>query len=62
MNEYRKPFEYMARGHVFRIYDADGKSTGDVYHNREEAKKRVYELNGWKYEPRNAAATAPAKG
>lgn len=52
----------MARGHVFRIYDADGKSTGDVYHNREEAKKRVYELNGWKYEPRNAAATAPAKG
>lgn len=38
-------------------YDVCEKATGQrlpgepYYYNREEARKRVYELNGWRYKP-----------
>lgn len=52
---------YAPRGSAFRIYRYDSVC-GTVttasplpdepyYYNREEARKRVYELNGWRYKP-----------
>lgn len=53
---------YTIHGRHFRIYqcdssDAKGESGKPVYEepfftDREAARKRVYELNGWKYKPR----------
>lgn len=50
---------YMPRGRVFRIYRYDFVSATastlaavpeePVYYDREEARRRVYELNGWRY-------------
>ncbi|MCU6767384.1 hypothetical protein OCV73_00205 [Barnesiella propionica] len=52
-------YHYELRGSCFRIYRYDqvsdtGTSSSPVYGepsylDREEAKKRVYELNGWRY-------------
>ena len=52
---------YAPRGRAFRIYRYDyvGETTSSAsplpnepyYYNREEARKRVYELNGWRYKP-----------
>ena len=52
---------YAPRGRAFRIYrydyvDAKTASASPLpdepyYYNREEARKRVYELNGWRYKP-----------
>lgn len=51
----------MPRGRVFRIYRYDFVSATastlaavpeePVYYDREEARRRVYELNGWRYKP-----------
>ena len=56
-------YEYRPRGRDFRIYRcdyADGRITianpvynEPFYRDREAARKRVYELNGWKYNPKN---------
>lgn len=50
---------YIPRGQCFRIYrydsvTASGTTASPVpdepsFYNREEARKRVYELNGWNY-------------
>lgn len=55
-------FFYERRGRQFRIYICDysdnSASNASLVHSepplndREEARKRVYELNGWKYTPR----------
>lgn len=57
-------YHYCLRGRYFRIYRythvaADGSGTAaslvmdePSFIDREEARKRVYELNGWKYTPR----------
>lgn len=55
-------YEYAKHGNQFRIYRcsyADGKTTESdpvdsepFYREREAARKRVYELNGWKYKPK----------
>ena len=52
---------YAPRGRAFRIYCYDYVSDTvatasplpdePYYYNREEARKRVYELNGWRYKP-----------
>lgn len=55
-------YYYTPRGRGWRIYRYTHVSdTGSaaspvleepIFFNREEARKRVYELNGWKYTPR----------
>lgn len=55
-------YYYTPRGHFFRIYRYDSVTdTGStaspvqeepLFSDREQARKRVYELNGWKYNPR----------
>lgn len=55
-------YYYTPRGRFFRIYRYDSvTSTGSsaspapnepLFSDREEARKRVYELNGWNYSPR----------
>jgi hypothetical protein len=57
-------YEYRPHGRDFRIYRcdySDGKTTTanpvynePFYRDREAARKRVYELNGWKYKPKNS--------
>ncbi len=52
-------YSYCRRGNFFAIYvctqcSEDGKSgtampTGQRFRDREEARRRVYELNGWTY-------------
>ena len=52
---------YAPRGRGFYIYRYDfvGATTSTavllpdepIYRDREEARKRVYELNGWRYKP-----------
>ena len=55
-------YHYAIRGRYYKIYRCTYKE-GNVesstpvkdepeYYDREEAKKRVYELNGWKYVPK----------
>lgn len=44
---------YQKRGRNYRIYVKSGKNrltplVDETFLNREEARKRVYELNGWK--------------
>jgi hypothetical protein len=60
-------YHYSPRGKAYRIYvcteaSAFGSSSEPVpgepaYYDREAARRRVYELNGWKYDerPRNKA-------
>ena len=60
MANYPKPqvgqYHYVLRGKLYIIYryesvTAHGSSsspTDESYDNREEARRRVYELNGWK--------------
>jgi hypothetical protein len=38
---------------IFKMEDGVGTKTGDYYFTKEEARKRVYELNGWNYKPNN---------
>lgn len=44
---------YTPRRSSFSIYHQDTESTasptGETFHDRETARKRVYELNGWRY-------------
>lgn len=57
-------YSYQPDGRHFRIYICtyvDGRSTTSdpvreepLYTDREEARRRVYQLNGWNYKPRNA--------
>lgn len=52
-------YHYEPRGRGFRIYRYYAVTESScaaypvpdepIYRNREEARKRVYELNGWKY-------------
>ena len=54
-------YNYAIHGRHFRIYQcdySDGKVTTSKsvanepnYNDREAARKRVYELNGWNYKP-----------
>lgn len=56
-------YSYQPHGRQFRIYVctyADGRTTMSdpvrdepFYNNREDARRRVYELNGWKYKELN---------
>ncbi len=56
-------YHYSSHGNQFRIYvckQADDKgsisepvNSEPFYSDRETARKRVYELNNWKYTPRN---------
>lgn len=51
---------YAPRGRRYKIYrissitptSTSSESIGEIYARREEAKKRVYELNGWHYTPK----------
>lgn len=55
-------YHYSIYGNHFRIYQcdySDGKITTSspvrnepLYSDREAARKRVYELNGWNYKPK----------
>lgn len=55
-------YHYCLRGRNFVIYRCDYSRNGHessspvrdepVYYNKEEARKRVYELNGWPYKPK----------
>lgn len=57
-------YYYTPNGRQFRIYQcdySDGKiETGKpvykepLFNNREDARKRVYELNGWHYKARES--------
>lgn len=59
-------YEYHPCGNLFRIYVCDywdgiTKTCSPVYtepffDTEEEARKRVYQLNGWKYRPRHESA------
>lgn len=61
-------YYYTISNNKYRIYrythaDENGALASPVsgeplYPNPEEARKRVYELNGWKYTPRNNEHTA----
>lgn len=56
-------YSYQPHGRHFRIYRcirAEGRFTQStpvndepLYRDREEARRRVYELNGWKYKEAN---------
>lgn len=49
-------YYYSPRFHYFNIYrrDGDGLDTKiDDAATQEEAKRKVYELNGWDYKPKN---------
>lgn len=48
-------YHYSPRFNHFNIYRQDsGKNTYiDCVATQEEAKRRVYELNGWDYQPKN---------
>lgn len=45
-------YYYELRGRQFRIYQVDSsfsaKATEYIFNTREEARNKVYELNGWK--------------
>lgn len=53
-------YYYIPRGCVYAIYqciderngDYSGLPQGESFHSREDARRRVYELNGWTYKPR----------
>jgi hypothetical protein len=38
---------------IFKVENGVGTKTGDYYFTKEEARKRVYELNGWNYSKPN---------
>lgn len=48
-------YEYGRRGRGFKVYRVNSvsengytaRATGEFYHDREEARRRVWELNGW---------------
>lgn len=48
-------YYYSLRFNHFNIYrrDPDGDSCVDCAATREEAKRKVYKLNGWDYQPKN---------
>lgn len=56
-------YYYTPRGRDFRIYccvySENGRTASDpvyeepLFRDKEEARKRVYELNGWKYKPKD---------
>lgn len=41
-------YEYHPHRRMWGVWDEKGHHEGD-YDTKEEARKRVYELNGWKY-------------
>lgn len=59
MNAKVGQYFYTPHGNAFRIYRYDRVTAGATsaspvneqpfFYDREEARKRVYELNGWKY-------------
>ena len=48
-------YYYSPRFRHFNIYrrDPDGDTKVDDAATQEEAKRKVYELNGWNYKPKN---------
>lgn len=52
------PYFYAPRGRGFRIYRRESQSSAipmpdePVYLNREQARRRVYQLNGWNFDKR----------
>lgn len=51
----KSKYYYSPRFHHFNIYrrDPDGDTKVDDAATQEEAKRKVYELNGWNYKPKN---------
>ena len=49
-------YHYSPHGRGFRIYRYT--EVTDNFHDREKAKKRVYELNGWKYNEQTQTSSA----
>lgn len=51
----RSKYYYSPRFNHFSIYrrDPDGDTKVDDAITREEAKRKVYKLNGWNYQPKN---------
>lgn len=50
-------YKYYIHGVYWRIYDYQKMQPLDEqYFSREEARKRVYELNGWTYTPKKDVA------
>lgn len=53
-------YYYAPRGYSFKIYrvtsvsptGSSAESTGEIFEHPEDARKRVYELNGWHYTPK----------
>lgn len=48
--EQKNIYEYCKRGKVWAVYSPEGTKV-DSFIDREDARKKVYELNGWKYKP-----------
>ena len=52
------PYFYAPRGRGFRIYRRESRSSAipmpdePIYLNREQARRRVYQLNGWNFDKR----------
>lgn len=51
----KSKYYYSPRFNHFNIYrrDPDGDTKVDDAATQEEAKRKVYELNGWNYKPKN---------
>lgn len=59
-------YHYGLSGRHFRIYQCDYAENGittskpvdnePLYNNREAARRRVYQLNGWNYKPKPTRA------
>lgn len=44
-------YEYLKRGNQWAVYDPNGRKV-ESYFEREDARKKVFELNGWTYPPK----------
>lgn len=58
MKTYTGQYLYALRGSSYRIYRCDGSkdsaspvTSEPPYRDREKARRRVCELNGWRYKP-----------
>lgn len=44
-------YTYSRRGNHYNVYDPHGHKV-EEYYEEEDARKKVYELNGWVYYPK----------
>lgn len=46
-------YSYCRRGNLWAVYDNGTGSKIDSFVEKEDARKKVYELNGWEYKSSN---------